>query len=669
MSINILDEMKTDFLVYAQEVNQNRAFPDAKDGLKPSQRAALYTMYRKGFTSDKPHVKSAKITGAIIGELWPHGDSSAYESIVRMSQPWINNLPEVEWHGANGSLLGGPEAASSRYTECRLSKLSEDGFFSNIKKNTVDFIPNFSEDDEWPSVCPAIFPRLIVNGSQGIGYTIAQDWAPTNLKEFVAQVDNYLNNGEVDCNAIYPDYPTGGTIINKDAIHTIYETGKGSIILRAKAEIEDNMIKITELPYQVYAEPLIQKIKDLVNNEQIAGIEDICNKSDDYGLLIEIECNDNPEVILNKLYKLTDLQVTFSSNMMALVDGVPIMLTLEDYIKVYVEHNVECIKREYQFDLDKANARWEIVEGLLLALDNIDEIISIIKASKSSTEAVDNIVKKCQFSNTQAKAIVDMKLGRLANLEITALKDEQKELDKTIKACAKTLSARENQLSVVSKRLHDFTEKYGWERRTQLTNVDIVKEKAVVKEHKASTEQYMVALTAGNTIKRIKLTDYRPQTKIKNEDDRIVSVVKVGAKDKVILISAFGKMYKLQANKIALGSMTSSGTPLNDTLNDVIIAMFDGTEPKEYIFMLTDKGKVKKINAQLVFGIGKNAGTSIMKLNEESIIDCRLVDDTDTIIVNDGKKDHRIEVEDFKAKGKSAGGVTGVKVKGVLTIV
>lgn len=295
MSINILNELKQDFLVYAQEVNCSRAFPDARDGLKPSQRAALYTMFRKGFTSDKPHVKSAKITGAIIGELWPHGDGSAYESIVRMSQNWINNIPEVDWHGANGSLLGGPEAASSRYTECRLSKAAEEGLFFNIKKNVVNFIPNFSEDDEWPQVLPALFPRLYINGSQGIGYTIAQEWEPHNLNELVEKIKEYLKKGKVSTDNIYPDYPTGGIIINKKDLHTIYETGRGSIILRGKAEIFGNFIQITELPYQVYVEPFIQKIKDLVNAGILIGIEDICNKSGDDGLLIEIECSLDPK--------------------------------------------------------------------------------------------------------------------------------------------------------------------------------------------------------------------------------------------------------------------------------------------------------------------------------------------------------------------------------------
>ena len=285
--INILDEMKQDFLIYAAEVNNNRSFCDARDGLKPAQRAALYTMFNKGFTADKPHVKSAKVSGAIIGELWPHSDASAYETFVRMSQPWLNNICEVDFHGANGSLLGGPEAASSRYTECRLSKAAEDGLFKNIKKNVVDMIPNFSEDMMWPSVFPAIFPRF--------GYTIAQEWEPGNLNEFVAKVKQYISKKKITFTDIYPDFPTGGTIINKKDLADIYKTGKGKVILRGKTEILGKYINIYELPYQVYAEPFIQKVKDLVNSDILLGVEDICNKSDDNGLFIEIECSGDPK--------------------------------------------------------------------------------------------------------------------------------------------------------------------------------------------------------------------------------------------------------------------------------------------------------------------------------------------------------------------------------------
>lgn len=658
--IKATDEIKNDFLVYAQEVNTNRAFPDAKDGLKPSQRAALFTMYRKGFTSNKPHVKSAKITGAVIGELWPHGDGSAYESIVRMSQPWVNNLPEVDWHGANGSLIGGPEAASSRYTECRLSPVSEDGFFSNIKKDTVDMIPNFSDDDEWPKVFPAIFPRLFINGSQGIGYTIAQEWEPGNLIEFTEKVKEYVKTNNVTTDSIYPDYPTGGIIVNKKDIHTIYETGRGTVILRGKVEVKNNTIKITELPYQTYAEPLITKIKELVNADQITGIEDICNKSDDDGLLIEIECSEDPEVILNKLYKLTDLQTSFSANQMALVDGVPQMLTLVDYIKVYVEHNLDCLIKEYTFDKKKAQDRLEIVDGLLKALSQIDAIITTIKSSKSSEAAKTNLEKKFGFTKPQAQAIVDMKLGKLANLEQVELNKEQADLNKVVSNCDKLLNSKPNQKKEFIKRLEAFTKKYGWERRTQVIDVDLVKEKTKVKKTPKSEEQFMIALTAGNYLKRIALVNYKQQGKVKNEEDRVVNVIKAGSKERIYLVSDNGQIYKIQVKKIPLGTLQSTGMDLSEF--GKVLNIFSGHEEQEFLFMISKNGLVKKVTTEEVFRITKLTGSLVFKFtkDEDRLVLAKLIDN-ESIDLKVGKKIKPLDTTKYKAKGRKAGGVKGIK--------
>lgn len=671
MAIDSLKEMHNDFMVYATEVNNNRAFPDAIDGLKPGMRAALYTMFRKGFTSNKPHVKSAKITGAVIGELWPHGDSSVYEAIVRMSQPWVNNIPEIDWHGANGSLLGGPQAASSRYTECRLSEASEDGFFKNIKKNVVDMIPNFSEDDEWPKVFPAIFPRLFINGSQGIGYTIAQEWEPGNLNEFFNKVKEYLKTGKVDCSDIYPDYPTGGIIINKKDIKTIYETGKGTVILRGDVTIDGNLIKITELPYQVYVEPFIQKVKELVNNNQLSGIDDICNKSDDSGMLIEIECSDDPTLVLSNLYKLTDLQTSFSANQMALINGIPELLTLKDYIDIYVKANVEFITKEYETDLNTALSRVEIINGLLKAILNIDNIIKEIKKSKDSTDAKNNLVKKFKFTDNQAKAIVDMKLGKLAHLEGVELENEKVTLDKTISNCNKLLGSEKLKKKELINRLEKFVTKYGWARRTSVCDVDIKVEKATVKAVKTvkvNNEQFMILLTKGNTIKRVSLTNYRPQVKITNESDRVIKAIKVGARDKFVLVSNLGKMYKLQCNKINIGSMTSAGAELDTLLNlndsETILNIFTSSSDIENLFIVTKNGKVKKIKSENVLGISKTIGTVIMKLDDnDEIIFTELASEGDEFKFNVGKKVVTLSVSKFKAKGRSAGGVSGIKLK------
>ena len=674
MPISAIKEIHDDFIVYAKEVNEERAFPDARDGLKPSQRACLWEMFTKGYTSNKPHVKSAKVDGGVIASWHPHG--SEYSTFARMSQDWVNNIPEVDWHGANGSQLGGPQPAASRYTECRLAKASEDGFFSNIKKNVVDFKLNFSEDLEWPTVLPAIFPRLFINGSQGIGYTIAQEWELGNLREFTEKVRSYLKTKKVNCNDIYPDYPTGGIIINKKDIHTIYETGKGSVILRAKTEIEDNIIKITELPYQVYAEPLIQEIKDLVNSEKIIGIEDIYNKSGDTGLLIEIECSEDPDYILNRLFKLTDLQCTFSANQMALVNGIPEMLTLEDYIKVYLNHNLECIKREYEFDLKKATDRKEIVDGLIKAIQSIDSIIVEIKKSKSSDDAKNNLVKKFGFTENQAKAIVDMRLGKLAHLEGVELNKEAKELDKTINDCNKILASDKLREKELIKRLDDFTNKYGLNRRTQVTDIDTKEEKAQVTKVIKPKEEYMIILSDDNMIKRIKLSSYSNRGN-RNNMVKTIKTLKVSAGSKIVLISNLGKMYKLPVNKIAFGMMGSSGSYLPELLNlkpslvvgggvgfiegEKIINIFSTETDKDFMVFITKNGLIKKMNHCL--GLSKSTGAVVMKLDsQDEVISVDLYNDSDKIELKTSKRDLTLKVNDLKAKGRGAGGVK-IKLK------
>lgn len=673
MPINSLDEMHNDFMIYATEVNNNRAFPDARDGLKPGMRAALYTMWRKGFSANRPHVKSAKITGAVIGELWPHGDASVYESLVRMSQDWVNNIPEVDWHGANGSLLGGPEAASSRYTECRLAESSEDGFFSNIRKDTVNMIPNFSEDDTWPEVLPALFPRLFVNGSQGIGYTIAQEWEPGNLNEFIAKVKEYLKKKKITYNDIYPDYPTGGIIVNGSAMADLYKNGRGTIILRGKADIVGNIIQITSLPYQVYVEPFISNIKELVNSGKLTGIDDICNKSDDSGMLIEIECSDDPELVLSSLYKLTDLQCTFSANQMALVKGKPELLSLEEYIKVYIDHNLKCLSREYRHELNDANARLEIVDGLIKALNEIDTIISIIKKSKNSTDAKAQLVKKLKYTDLQAQAIVDMKLGKLAQLEGVTLAKEKSELDTQVAEFTKILGSDKLQEKEFIKRLDSFASKYGWNRRTEVMDIDIKKEKKEARKKKTSSEQFIITLSDNQEIKRISLSEYRQPQK----DSHIINTIKVGAKDKFFLISNHGMLYKLQANNIPLGTMKSTGTKVNTLVElkqpmrdkdgvypEYIKAIFSGTETEPYMFFITEKGNVKKMECSEVFSISKKSGTPLIKLKEEAVIGIYLVDDNSTIkIITSKPKEYVLKVSDFKVRGRKSTGVRGLKLK------
>lgn len=655
--IKIEDELKQDFLVYAKEVNNNRAFADARDGLKISQRAVLWEMYDKKYFSNKPHVKSAKVDGGVIANWHPHG--SEYTTIVRMSQPWVNNIPEINFHGANGSLIGGPDAAASRYTECRLSESVEDGLFNSINKDTVNFILNYSEDQKWPSVLPAIFPRLFVNGSQGIGYTIAQEWEPGNLNEFVEKVKEFTSKKKITFNNIYPDYPTGGIIVNKKDIEELYKTGRGSVILRGKTDIIGKYINITELPYQVYAEPFIQKVKDLVNAGTLSGIEDICNKSDDSGLLIEIECSIDPNIVLQKLYKLTDLQCTFSANQMALVNGVPQMLNLQDYIKVYVNHNLECLKREYQFDLNKAEARKEIVDGLIRAISIIDDIIACIKSSKSSDDAKKNLVSKFSFTENQAKAIVDMRLGKLANLEIAELNKELVELIKIIDKCTKFLASDKLQNKEFIRRLEEFTEKYGWTRHTEVTDIDLEAEKQLTKATKVE-EKYIMILTSDNKLKKVVANQFKVN-KLSNKD---VKYIEVGAKDRFVLISKQGTMYKAEVKKLETCSQNSVGINLKTLFDEEIISIFTGNEPETYMFFITKAGLAKKIEAQTVFSLTKLVGACVMKVNDNDIIiSCNVVNDDKVYNAKYNNKNKTIAVKDFIPKGRTAGGVVAIKTK------
>ena len=475
-TVELTKELSDNFIDFSYEANSQRAFADARDGLKPGQRACLWEMFNKGYSSSKPHVKSAKISGGVIASWWPHGDQAIYDTFARMSQSWINNIPEVSWHGANGSIQISGEPASSRYTEARLSKEAEDGLLFNIKKHNVPMKLNFSEDDEWPEVFPAIMPRLMINGCQGIGSTIANVWLPHNGAELVSVIKQYVTEDTLDYSNLYPDFPTGGIIINKDNVQDMYKTGKGKVILRARAEIKGNSILITEIPYQTYIEPLIDDIKKLIVEDKITNIDDIINKSDKTKLLIEIICDSNPAAVLQQLYKYSDLEKNFSANQFALVGKTPKLLTLKEYLDIYINHNYECIIREYNYDLEKAKARLEIVEGLIKALVHIDEIISLIKKSNSAADATNELMNQYQFTLNQAKAIVDMKLGRLAKLEGIELNNEKNELTSNIKDYNDIITNQDRQKEIFLDRLLKFSKKYLTSpRKTDVTQISVTK--------------------------------------------------------------------------------------------------------------------------------------------------------------------------------------------------
>ena len=662
--VDILQEIRTNALLIGNEANLSRAIPYVRDGLKPSQRAVLYGAYEQGYSSKKPHVKSLKLDGQVVGSWWPHG--SEYSTITRLTQPFVMNIPLLDMHGANGSQLGTPEAAASRYTEVRLTKVCEDGLLKNLEKDTCEWIPNYSEDRVWPRVLPALFPNLFVNGSEGMGYCYSQTWLPGNLNEFFEKVKEYLATEKITCTDIFPDFPTGGIIINKKDVAKIYETGNGTVILRGKATIEDNMIKITELPYQVYVTPFMEQLKSLVTPNtrgeiKIQGISDIYNMSGDSGMLIEIECESDPDVILKKLYQYSNLQISLSANQFGIVDSIPELLNLERYIQVYLAHNIDCIRREFTHDLNKATSRLEVVSGLIKAISMLDRIITEIRSAKTADDAVENLKTKLSFTDLQARAITDMRLGKLANTEIDTLIKEQTQLNKIIATCNKIIGSDKAQKKEFLQRLEDFVNLYGWERRTEVTDIDPTAEKVATGAKHRVVEPYMVILDTEGNIKRIASRQYKANKKGN------YYAVELTEDQKLLLISNRGIMYKLPVKQIPKTSLNSVGMAVSKLVpmqkNETAIQIFSGTESEEWAFFITKHGFAKKTPYLEISKLSKNIGATVMKVADaDEIILCKLVN-SEKISVIYNNKEKLINTDKFIPKSRTAGGVVAVKVK------
>lgn len=672
--IDIRQEVHQNFIDYAYEANSQRAFPAAVDGLKPGQRACLFEFYRRGYLPNKPHVKSAKISGGVIAELWPHGDTAIYETFTRMSQPWLNNVPEVDWHGQNGNQIIGPEAASQRYTEARLSKVAEEGMFSGFKKNNVPMIPNFSEDLMMPEYLPAVLPRLLLNGSQGIGVTIANHWTLFNLAEAAELIQKYVKENILDYENFYPDYPTGGIIINGKDIHKIHETGKGKVLLRGKTEIKDNKILITELPYQVYVEPFIDKIKTLIQKEEIKGINDILNKSSKTGILIEIQCGDDPQKILNKLFLTTDLQKSLNPNQFALVGKTPKLLNLKQYLDLYIEHNLKCIKKEFEFDLRKAESRKEIVEGLVKALEDIDNIIELIKKSENSKDAMKKLCEKYKFTENQSKAIVGMKLGSLAKLESVELNDELKGLIKTIKKCNNIMSNQISLKEIFLERLLSLSKKYGTKRKTEVTNIDVSKLKEEKEIVEVEPEECVVLITESGLIKRIPSKSFKTQKRngkgVKSQDDITSKVIRTNTVDNLMVFTTKGKMYKILVENIPEGTNRSQGVSISSLIEleydekvSTIYSLYHDTKEK-YICIATKRGMIKKTELAEFNKTKKKTGISAIKLKENDEV-CNVFLMTDEDIIVSTRKGYTIHFAsgEVRVVGKTAQGVKSIKLE------
>lgn len=598
-------------------------------------------------------------------------DVAVYETFARMSQPWINNIPEVSWHGSNGNVVIGPEPASSRYTEARLSKATEDGMLQGLKKNVVPMILNFSEDEEWPEVLPAIMPRLMINGSQGIGVTIANTWLPHNLCDISNVIIEYLKTKSLNIKNLAPDFPSGGVIINKDELYKIYETGKGKAVVRGRAEVKGSSIIITELPYQVYVEPLIEEIKKLVLDNTIPGIRDIYNKSDKTRLMIEIDCDENPDKVLAQLFKITDLQKSFSANQWALVGKTPRLMTFKDYCDIYIAHNIECIKREYTFDLNKAKDKQEIISGLVKALEDIDNIIALIKKSESSAAAKENLIKTYSFTENQAKAIVDMKLGRLSHLEKVELNKELEDLISTIENITNILSNENKINEILIDRLATFTKKYGGNRKTDLMNISTKPEDKEIET--VIPEDVVIILSQNGDIKRIPAKNFRVQRKngkgVKSIDDAILDTISTNTIDHLMLFTSKGKMFKMIVDNIPEGTNTSKGTRINSLINldsdehVIAITSLNRKSNAKYVVFFTKNGLIKKTELEEYMKVKRGSGIAAINLKEgDSIANVAFINDEDVIIITKNGMSIRFETKIIAPIGRVTAGVKSIKL-------
>ena len=555
---DLVHELGTNFIEYAVAVNTDRAIPDALSGLKPVAKRILWSSFESGRTYSKPHVKAARIVGDVMGKYHPHGDSSIYGAMVRLSQDWVMRYPLIDWHGNNGNIAGdGPAAA--RYTEARLSKIAEDGMLAGIKKNNVDFILNYSEDADEPVTLPAIFPNLLCNPNSGIGVAMACNWLPHNLKEVAQAIYDYMDGKEPMLPG--PDFPTGGIVINKNDIPAIMKTGHGSVKVRARYKVEKGNLVFYEIPYGTTIEGLMSEIGAVCDAKEIEGIAEIRDESNKKGLRIVVICQKgiDPDSIAKKLYLKTNLQTSISYNQVALIDKTPTELNLKQCIKLYVDHNVNCVVKEATFDLAKAKARQEIVDGLLRALEDIDNIIAFIKKSASSTAAKDGLIKEYKFTEPQAKAIIDMKLGKLASLEKVELNEEKAELDKSVIELSHLIESREDQEKTVRERLESIVKKYGDDRRTELDHIEIKPEEKEIET--VTPEDVVVIISNSGEIKRVAKSSFRVQRKggkgVKTEDDAILDTIATNTIDTLLAFTNTGKMYRLLVDNIPAGTNAS----------------------------------------------------------------------------------------------------------------
>lgn len=681
---NIVEEVRKSFLEYSMSVITSRALPDLRDGLKPVHRRILYSMYASGITPDKPHKKSARIVGDVMGKFHPHGDSSIYEAMVRMAQDFSYRYMLVDGHGNFGNIEG-YGAAAMRYTESRLSKISLE-LLRNINKDTVDFEPNFDELEQEPKVLPSRFPNILVNGTTGIAVGMATNIPPHNLGEVIDGCVAYIDNPDIDVTGLMqyikgPDFPTGATILGNSGIKKAYETGKGTITVRSKAHIEEkngrNYIIIDEVPYGVNTSELKNKVAELVHNKVIEGISDYhSDLKDGIKITITLKKDANAQVVLNKLYKHTSFQTNYGITFLMLDQGVPKTLGLKDIIAKYIDFQKEVIIRRTKFDLNAAEKRVHILEGLKIALDNIDEIIQLIKAAKSDDVARDGLMERFGLSEIQANAILEMKLRRLTGLEREKIESELAELLKLIQELRSILESNEKILNVIKEELLEIKKKYADERRTyiDMSAIDYIEDESLI-----PVENIVVTLTNNGYIKRMNSENYKTQNRggvgIKgmttNEEDFVESLLSMTTHDYIMFFSDKGKVYRMKGYEIPLFSRQSKGLPIINLLplnqGEKIKAMLKVTahDDAKYVVFCTKNGIVKKTAISEFENIRSNGKIAITLKENDELISVRKTDGNNEILIaSSNGRMIRFDEEELRVMGRTASGVRGIDMDG-----
>ena len=686
--VDLKETMEESYLQYSMSVIASRALPDVRDGLKPVQRRILYSMIELNNTPDKPHRKCARIVGDTMGKYHPHGDSSIYGALVNMAQDWATRYPLVDGHGNFGS-VDGDGAAAMRYTEARLSKISME-MIADLNKNTVDFTPNFDETEKEPVVMPARYPNLLVNGTSGIAVGMATNIPPHNLREVVGAIVKIIDNiieedRETELDEILqivkgPDFPTGAQILGTRGINEAYRTGRGKVRVRAVTNIETlpngkSEIIVTELPYMVNKARLIETIASLVRDKKIDGITNINDHSSREGMriCIELRRDANANVILNQLYKHTQMQDTFGVIMLALVDGQPKVLNLLDMLKHYLDHQEEVVTRRTQYDLNKAQERSHILEGLLKALDHIDEVIRIIRASANTAEAKNNLIERFELSDAQAQAIVDMRLRALTGLEREKLESEYKELMERIRILKAILGDRKELLRVIRREILAISEKYGDDRRTSIgfDEFDISMEDLIPRDNT------VITMTRLGYIKRMTVDNFRSQHRggkgIKGmqtiEDDYIEELLMTTTHHYLMFFTNTGKVYRLKAYEIPEASRTARGTAIVNLIQlqpeEKITAVIPISKFEEghYLFMATRKGVVKKTPILDYANVRKTGLAAISLREEDELIEVKATDNTkDIILVTKYGQCIRFKETDVRVTGRVSMGVRGINL-------